>query len=294
MDSLKSTETHELNKSQVARRGVLRGSGISALALGALAVGGTMLGGIGKASAAALTDIDILNFALNLEYLEAEFYTRAVTGTGLTAADTGGTRGTPGSAVGGHKVVFATPAIEQFANEIAQDELAHVRFLRGALGSNASVQPAIDLLNSFNTLGQAAFGTNFDPFANENNFLLGAYVFEDVGVTAYHGAAPLVQNKTILSYAAGILAVEAYHASLVRVQLFTRGFGDATNKISAVRASLSGAADDVGVLVGGKSNIVPTDANSLVFSRTPRQVLNIVYGGVNATHGLFFPNGINP
>lgn len=267
---------------------------MTALAIGALAAGGSALA-TGTANAATgLTDIQILNFALNLEYLEAEFYTRAVTGMGLTSADTNGTHGVKGTVTGGNKVTFVTPAFQQFANEIAADELTHVRVLRSVLGSNAAAEPTIDLVNSFNTLAVAAgLGASFDPFANEDNFLLGAYIFEDVGVTAYHGASTLVQNKQVLSAAAGILAVEAYHAALVRSTLYRLGFGPQTAKISAVRASLSGAADDQGVEVNGKSNIVLTDANAIAFSRTPRQVLNIVYGGVNAGAGLFFPNGIN-
>ena len=283
-----------VGEARLDRRGLLRGTSAGALALGALTIGGGMLAS-SPASALNLTrkDIDILTFALNLEYLEAEFYLRAVYGNGLSASDINGT-GQQGTVTGGSAVPFVTDAIRQYATEIALDEMAHVKFLRAVLGERAVAEPNIDLTNSFNTLAQAAgLGSSFDPFANEQNFLLGAFIFEDVGVTAYHGAAPLVQNSDVLSAAAGILAVEAYHASEVRLLCFQKNLVDQTNKISAVRAALSGAADDQGVVLGGTANIVPTDNNGLAFSRSARQVLNIVYGSPNASSGLFFPSGIS-
>ena len=102
-----------------------------------------------------------------------------------------------------------------------------------------------------------------------------------------------MQDKAVLSAAAGILAVEAYHASEIRVLLLQRGFTAEVQKISDLRATLCGAADDQGILLDGVGKIVPTDGNSLAFSRTTRQVLNIVYGAPDAASGLFFPAGLN-
>lgn len=276
----------------LARRRLIQSTGASAVAVTALAAAGVAAVS-SPAEAQGVNDAAVLNFALNLEYLEAEFYIRAYYGTGLMAADTSGT-GYAGNVIGGSQVPFKTPAIQQYAKEIATDELAHVKFLRSGLGSAAVGEPAIDLTNSFIALGNLIGVSNFNPFADEISFLIGSYVFEDVGVTAYHGAAALISNKQLLTAAAGILAVEAYHAAEIRTLLYQVGAGPTTVKISNVRASLSGANDDQGVInPDGTANLVPTDSNSLAFTRTPRQVLNIVYGGVNATKGLFFPNGMN-
>jgi hypothetical protein len=232
------------------------------------------------------------------------------------------------------KVPFTNLAIASYAVETAVEEGKHVAFLRGALGGAAVAQPQIDLMTSFNTLFAAASGMSgatFDPFANDANFLIGAYIFEDVGVTAYHGAAPLFTTgstgKTYLAAAAGILAVEAYHAGLVRTTINAVDNGIVfptvpagtlttyTNLISALRAKLSLAAnssapnpDDFGLataqvsLAGGgnvtRTGIVDADANVIAFSRNTTQVLNIVTGGGATTagttaKGVFFPNGLN-
>ena len=277
----------------LARRRLIQSTGAGAVAVTALAAAGVAAVS-SPAEAQGVNDAAVLNFALNLEYLEAEFYSRAAYGVGLAATNTSGA-GFAGNVMGGSLVPFTTPAVQQYATEVANDEIAHVKFLRSGLGAAAVGEPAIDLVNSFAALGSLIGVPNFNPFTSELNFLIGSYVFEDVGVTAYHGAAALISNKQILTAAAGILAVEAYHASEIRTLLYQAGsaYQDLTTKISAVRASLSGAADDQGVVLNGAANIVPTDSNSLAFSRTTRQVLNIVYGQQNATSGLFFPNGMN-
>ena len=273
------------------RRRILQQSGIGALAVTAFAAG--MGAQSSPAEAQGVNDAAVLNFALNLEYLEAEFYLRAATGAGLSTADTSG-NGYANSVTGGSKVPFTSGAVAQYAAEIAQDELNHVRLLRSGLRSSLVGQPAIDLNQSFIALGNLIGVPNFNPFLNDLNFLIGAYIFEDVGVTAYHGGSGLIFNKQILSIAAGILAVEAYHAAEVRLQLFQAGAGTTTNNISNVRKSLSGANDDAGVLnADGTANIVLADSNGVAFTRSPRQVLNIVYGAQNASRGLFFPNGLN-
>jgi hypothetical protein len=253
-----------------------------------------LLGRSREAQAATVTDTDILNFALNLEYLEAEYYLRATTGIGLTAADTGGTVGSQGTVTGGSAVPFKSQKIADLAAEIAANEKDHVEFLRSALGSNAVAEPSIDLYNSFNTAAVAAgLGESFNPFENDLTFLLGAYILEDVGVTAYAGAAPLITSKAYLGAAADILAVEAYHAGSIRTLLYEFGQQAATAKISALRAAASMAADDQGVSLNKMINIFPVDANGLAFNRTTTQVLNIVYlGGASANYG-FFPQGLN-
>ncbi|MBG0737868.1 ferritin-like domain-containing protein [Paeniglutamicibacter antarcticus] len=287
------------------RRNFLRAARLTGLGVGAAAlVAGTA--GMADASdattastdATAPSDAAILNFALNLEYLEAEFYLRATTGQGLPDNLTGGT-GRRGGVSGGHTVPFKTPAIRQFAQEIAGDEKAHVTFLRSALGGAAVSRPAINIDDSFAAAAVAAGlikkGQKFDVYASEQTFLLAAFVFEDVGVTAYKGAAPLINNKTYLDAAAGILAVEAYHAAVIRTTLYGLGLAAPTVNISDLRDTVDGRPDDdQPIILNGVANLVPADGNGIAFGRTTAQVLNIVYlTGHRARSGGFFPNGVN-
>jgi len=319
LNSLKARAVEREQKREARREFFKVAGGFAAGAAGTLAL--TACGsGIQNSSAGAQTtttsgpsDSDILNFALNLEYLEANFYAYAATGAGIAASLQTGT-GTQGAVVPGQKANLSNPLVIAYANEIAKDELNHVTYLRSALGSAAVAQPAIDVsaspTGSFSTAAQAAglvpAGTAFNPYASDEAFLLGAYIFEDVGVTAYSGAASAITSKTYLQAAASILAVEAYHAGLVRTALYAMGLATpapsinpftATAAISSLRSNLDGTNNDDQGIQGASStisNIVDADSNSLAYHRTTAQVLNIVYGNPAAvTKGLFFPAGMN-
>lgn len=269
-----------------------------------------------------LSDLDVLNFALQLEYLEGAYYTYAVSGRGvdaplLTGAGTQGdvvTGSGPGAA---REVTFTDQIVREYAREIAADELYHIRYLRDALGSAGAAQPTINLSGSasvaiggatavgaFTVAARAAgiVGANdlFDPFANDETFLIGAYLLTDVGVTAYRGSARLITSKTFLEASAGILATECYHDAVIRSELWRRGLTvpsiyTRTSQLSAARDQLDGSPDldqDVGSVTA--ANIVPTDANGSVLGRTAPQVLNVVFQSRTAvTSGGFFPAGLN-
>jgi hypothetical protein len=322
------------------------------LTLGAASLAGFVMAGSSKmaeAATATYSDNDILNFALNLEYLEANFYYIAAFGTtidkpnaasvaaggpaaGIPITGSVGTAGTVTS--GGTMVSFTANAagttIGSYATETAIEEGKHVLILQEALGSLAVAQPALNLGTSFQTLAVAAntvtpagnIPATFSPYASQVDFLVGAYVFEDVGVTAYHGAASLLTMASNLKVAAGILGVEAYHAGLIRTTLNyldptgSVGLVGYTDSISALRSALasagllgvaptpsqydsqSGVPDDYGIAtfttpktLGGGSTATATrivDADPLdvvAFARNTTQLLHIVTGGgaVNGT-----------
>ena len=181
--------------------------------------------------------------------------------------------------------------------------------------------------SAFSTAAQAAglvpAGTAFDPYASDEAFLLGAFIFEDVGVTAYKGAAPLLSSKAYLEAAAGLLAVEAYHAAIVRTTLYGKGIATpslrtSADAISRARDSLDGGGANTTIFGTNDidqgissyqatpinlattqaavtvSNIVPLDSNGVAYSRSASQVLNIVYlNSGAASAGGFYPSGMN-
>lgn len=231
-------------------------------------------------AASGPSDVDILNFALNLEYLEAEFYTMAVYGKTLEQIGVGinGT-GKAGPTTGGNSVTFEKYGTQKefsgrlylIAQQIQKDEMEHVTFLRSALGGSAVAKPAINL---------AALGQGFQDFTQ---FLQLARAFEDTGSSAYGGAAPLLSSKAYLAAAARIALTEAYHASNIRLLV-------AENNVHAIMLD----SQDIIPPPSG-TEFFPNDNNGLATVRTTSEVLAIVYHNAAAgtSHGGFFPDGVN-
>jgi hypothetical protein len=126
-------------------------------------------------------DVEVLNFALTLEYLEAAFYTQAL------------------------KQVSGLPGdVKSLATEIRDNENEHVDALAMTiedLGGTPVKAPGVD------------FG---DAFSSQKAFLKLAQTFEDTGVSAYNGAAPMIQSPEVLGAAGSIVQVEARHAAAIR------------------------------------------------------------------------------
>ena len=161
--------------------GVTRGSFILKSALAAGAVYGAAAIGpfVGAALSQAGGDIDILNFALTLEYLEADFYEKAQA-LGLNAE------------------------AMKLAKEFGENEAAHVEALAATitkLGGTPAAKPTF----TFPLKAPADFGKL-------------AQTLEDTGVSAYNGAAPAIQSADVLGAAGAIVQVEARHAALIRLQ----------------------------------------------------------------------------
>ena len=270
----------------------------AALAMGAVAASAAAPMAEAAAQARGVTDPDLLNFTLNLEYLETEFYLRGVVGQTLDEA-LGTNLGAP--VRGGRRVAFSTPVREGMLKNIAGNELAHVRFVRAtieALGARPVARPPIDLEAGFAAVAQGAGLPDFDPFANEMSFFLGAMLFEDVGITALKGASDMIRDRRVLESSAGLLAAEGYHMGAVRSVLYKMGDPARARSaaISNLRDSLDGPDDrDQPVALGGRANIVPANENGIVFGRTPQHTLNIVYNNParGVMQGGFFPQGLN-
>lgn len=166
---------------------------------------------------------EVLNFALTLEYLEAEFYNRSIATSGLI----------PGPAM-------------PYYQQIAKHENAHVALLRSALGSAAVSKPNFDF---------TARGAFPDVFSNVVTNYAVAQAFEDTGVRAYKGQAPrLIPFPAVLTTALQIHSVEARHAARIRfLRAQVNGVAQKGYITNAESGGLPGAiyAGDDNVMQGG-------------------------------------------
>jgi hypothetical protein len=163
---------------------ISRGDVILKGALAAGAVYGTFMVGPFVRSAFAMgggsSDVDILNFALTLEYLESAFYEEA------------------------KKKVKASGELKPLIAMLASDEKMHVEALDGTikkLGGKPVAEPTF----------------NFE-YSGTSGFLKLAETFENVGVGAYNGAAPGIKSKEVLGAAGSIVQIEARHAAAIALQ----------------------------------------------------------------------------
>ena len=273
-------------------------SGEAALAaMGVVAASAALpLSGAVAQQAESSTDIDIVNFQLNLEYLEADYYLRG--SMGITADQAlGGSQGA--SVKGGRKIQFSNPIREGMIKNIAGNEMAHVRFAQAITGSRAIRRPPIDFDAGFAAVAAAAGIPNFDPFASEMDFFLGGMLFEDVGISVLKGSARKLKSLTLRESAAGLLGAEGYHMGAVRSVIYKMGdeWRSRAAAISNLRDRLDGPQDldQPPVKVGDMANIAPTNENGIAFGRTPQHALNIAYGkpGPGVMAGGFFPEGVN-
>jgi len=301
VETLDSARTIEKLGAIAARRALNRRRFVAALGMTGAAAGagfvsgcsnGTVVSSTNTASTTSSAQIDALVFALNLEYLEATFYSYITQGTDLSGsltASSGAVTGAPS------KLTFTGTNAQQITdmlNEIYFDEVGHVTTLRTLLGSSGIARPAINL---------SAFGS-----ITATNALSIARLLEDVGVTAYTGLAGSLGNSN-LTFAAQILAVESFHSGALRL-------------VSVQNPTLSAyvAADAQDIRPADPGSTVatagPTSAGSyfptygaaavnstagMAFSRTASQVLAVLYGsagspaGSGTTSGGFFPSGVN-
>jgi hypothetical protein len=227
-------------------------------------------------------ELDVLNFALNLEYLEAEFYTYATTGKSITSFGigikgnaNGDNPANGGTTKGGAKVTFSKDEslLHDLATQIGADERAHVVLLRGALGSSAVAMPNIDL----SALG---FG-----FGNQNDFLRAARILEDIGVTAYSGAAGMLKTPDIITAAAGLLGAEAEHAAAIRTHIA---------RLKITTTAIDGV-DLIPPQSGEARQLLSIKvSDGLIATRTAGEVLYLAFGGrAGVKQGGFFPTGLN-
>ena len=247
-------------------------------------------------------DIGVISVGLNNEYLEAEFYLRALTGKGLSSQDTTGA-GSPGTILVNttHPVTFSNPVIQSIAQQLADDELAHVRDIRAIFASFGLTPPAlptIDLVNSFQLLAtMASLNRHFDPLGREGDFLLASFFFQENCSPLLVGAIGALASNELKSTVASLLGDEAAHSGFLRLAIGQEHAGiiGEANRIALLKQRLAASSTVVfqQLINNGRLMLAPVDASATVVPLTPQQYMNNVFLSVNAQAGGFFPKGLN-
>jgi hypothetical protein len=272
-DEAAATE-QTITGSGLSRRNFLVAAGLTAGAAGTLGLAGCgSVLGVDPLAGPAPSIEDVLNFALNLEYLEANFYLYIATGQGLPPSLQGTN---PGAVPPVPAVQFTDPNVAALAKQLAADELAHVTFLRAGLVQNGFTpvdQPALNL-------------TALGAVTNDATFLATARQLETVGVSAYEGGVPYIAaSLPALEYAALIHDTEGQHEGVLRQFCIAKGISSpAVDHYDTPPSLSSSTIFNTNQLTG----VNPT--------RNTSEVLQIVYaapGKLGVTSGGFFPNGLN-
>ncbi|XP_061992012.1 ferritin-like catalase Nec2 [Rosa rugosa] len=260
------------------------------------------------------SDVDLLEFPLNLEYLEAEFFLYGSLGFGLDKVAPNLTMGGPKPL--GAKKAKLDPFTRDVMEQFAWQEVGHLRAIKKTV--KGFRRPQLDLsAKSFAKVFNLAFGRvlkpPFDPYANSLNYLLASYLIPYVGLTGYVGANPKLQGSTSKRLVAGLLGVESgqdavirtllYNHAMVKVHPYDITVAEFTNRLSDLRNKLGKAGlKDEGLWVPkyegaeGKisGNVLAGDGYSVAYDRTPEEILRIVYGsGDEHVPGGFYPKGAN-
>ncbi|XP_047961251.1 desiccation-related protein PCC13-62-like [Salvia hispanica] len=258
------------------------------------------------------SDVDLLEFPLNLEYLEADFFAWGALGRGIDHFEPNLTKGGPKPL--GVKKAKLSPLIKDIIAQFAFQEFGHLRAIQETVPGFP--RPLLNLsAASFATVINTAVGKTlqppFDPYASDINYLLASYLIPYVGLTGYVGANPKLKSSTSKKLVAGLLGVESGQDAVIRALLYERAkskvhpyrftVAELTDKISNLRDKLGkNGTKDEGLIVrpaeGAEGriagNVLAGDKNSLAYDRTPEEILRIVYASGKETHpGGFYPKG---
>ncbi|KAH6826557.1 desiccation-like protein [Perilla frutescens var. hirtella] len=259
-------------------------------------------------------DIDLLQFAENLEHLEAEYFLWGALGYGLD-------RVAPQLVMGGPPPIGVQkanldPITTNIIQEFGLQEVAHLRALKTTVGGFP--RPLMDLgAMNFAKLMDSAFGYElepaFDPYRDSLSYMIGSYVVPYVGLVSYVGTNPNLVGYVTKRLLSGLLGVEAGQDAVIREYLYQRAaevvhpynhtVAEFTVRISALRNRLAACGiKDEGLVVPSslgaenrtETNVLSADYNSLSYSRTPPEILRTVYAtGDEHVPGGFFPHGGN-